>query len=103
MGTLLHSCAEVHEPIELSFGLVSGVGQALMYSMEVHVAQGERVDFGVVSHHWPYGFNILILKRNVFDSCMKSLHYFRMHNMSLEYTLHWLFEDSQVQDRRGGL
>jgi len=26
MGTLLHSCVEVHEPIELSFGMVSGVG-----------------------------------------------------------------------------
>jgi len=25
-GNLLHSCAEVHEPIELSFGLVSGMG-----------------------------------------------------------------------------
>jgi len=26
MGNLLHSCAKVHEPIELSFGVVSGVG-----------------------------------------------------------------------------
>ena len=26
MGTLLHSCVEVHEKIELSFGLLSGVG-----------------------------------------------------------------------------
>jgi len=26
MGTLLHSCVEVREPIELSFGVVSGVG-----------------------------------------------------------------------------
>jgi len=25
MGPLLHSCAEVREPIELSFGMVSGV------------------------------------------------------------------------------
>jgi len=26
MGTLLHSCADVHTAIELSFGMVSGVG-----------------------------------------------------------------------------
>ena len=25
MGTLIHSCAEFHEPIELSFEVVSGV------------------------------------------------------------------------------
>jgi len=34
MGTLLRSCAEVHEPIELSFGVVSGVGQG------IHVLDG---------------------------------------------------------------
>jgi len=27
MGTLLHSCANVHKPIELSFGVVSRVGR----------------------------------------------------------------------------
>jgi len=30
-GTLLHSCAEVREPIELSFGVVSGLGPGIMY------------------------------------------------------------------------
>jgi len=29
MGTLLHSCVEVHEPINLSFGMVSGVGPGI--------------------------------------------------------------------------
>jgi len=29
MGTLLHSCAEVREPIELSFGVVSGIGSGI--------------------------------------------------------------------------
>jgi len=29
MGTLLHSCAEVLEPIELSFGVVCGVGPGI--------------------------------------------------------------------------
>ena len=29
MGTLLHSCVEVHEPIELSFGVVNGISQRM--------------------------------------------------------------------------
>jgi len=29
MDNLLHSCVEVHEPIELSFGVVSGVGPGI--------------------------------------------------------------------------
>jgi len=29
MGTLLHSCTEVREPIDLSFGVVSGVSQGI--------------------------------------------------------------------------
>jgi len=29
MGTLLCSCVEVHEPIELSFGIVSGVSRVI--------------------------------------------------------------------------
>ena len=29
MGTLLHSCEEVHEPIELLFGMVSGIGSGI--------------------------------------------------------------------------
>jgi len=40
--------------------------------MGIHVAQGEGVDFGVACPHWPSGFNGLIFKRNVFDSCVKS-------------------------------
>jgi len=48
MGTLLRSCVVVHEPIELSFGVVSGVG------LDIHVldgcphAQGE----GRFLSHW---------------------------------------------------
>jgi len=30
-GVLLHSCVEVCEPIDLSFGVVSGWARALMY------------------------------------------------------------------------
>ena len=66
MAPLLHSCVEVREPIKLSFGMVSGVGQALMYG--VHVVQGEGVDFAVV---WPSGFNGQIFERNVFELCVK--------------------------------
>jgi len=32
-GTLLCSCAEMREPIELSFAMVSGLDQALVHSM----------------------------------------------------------------------
>jgi len=28
-GNLLHTCAEVHEPVKLSFGVVSGVGPGI--------------------------------------------------------------------------
>jgi len=44
---LLHSCVEAREPIELSFGVVSGWAQALMYGMGSTCLKG-RVDFGVV-------------------------------------------------------
>jgi len=46
-GMLLRSCAEVREPIQLSFGMVSGVGQALLYGMEDHVAQAEGCILGL--------------------------------------------------------
>ena len=41
MGTLLRSCAEVHAATELPFGMVSGVTQAFMYLLGVHVPQRE--------------------------------------------------------------
>jgi len=53
---------EVRELIKLSFGMVSGVGPALMYGMGVNVAQGEGVNFGIFCHHWPNGFIGLIFK-----------------------------------------
>jgi len=48
MGTLLRSCVEVRRAIELSFGVVSGVGPGIHVLHGVHVAQGEGMDFGVV-------------------------------------------------------
>jgi len=43
----LRSCAEVREPIELSFGWWVGSAQALMYQIEVHVAQGKGWIWGL--------------------------------------------------------
>jgi len=48
MEILLRSCTEVREPIELSFGMVSGVGPGIMYGMGVRVPQGEGAVSGVV-------------------------------------------------------
>jgi len=47
MRPLLHSCVEVHEPIELSFGEVSGVGPGIDVWTGVHVAQGRGVVLGL--------------------------------------------------------
>jgi len=40
-----------------------------MYGMGPRGSMG-RMDFGVLCPHWPNGFNGLIFKRNVFDSCV---------------------------------
>jgi len=71
MGTLLHSCTELCEPIELLFGVVSGVGPSIYVLDGVHVPQVEGVDFGICLH-WPNGLNGVVFNRNVFDSCIKS-------------------------------
>ena len=64
-----------------------GPGTDILY--EFHVAQGDRVDFEVVCPHWLIGFNGLILKRNVFDSCVESCQYFHMHNI-YRWNLHFI-------------
>ena len=51
MGTLLHSCAEVCEPIELSLGVVSGVGGG-----SPHMPRGKG-SFGVCHLHCFGGMN----------------------------------------------
>ena len=54
MGHLLRSCVEVHEPMELSFGMVSGVGPGIHVLDGVHMPQGE----GAVSRiGLPIGLN----------------------------------------------
>ena len=49
-------CIVVSKCMNRYFAVVSGVTQAVMYRMGVHVAQGEVVDFGVVWPNWPSGF-----------------------------------------------
>jgi len=53
MGSLLRSCAEVREPIELSFGVVSGVGPGLHVLDGVHVPPKERRCFEAFSAFAP--------------------------------------------------
>ena len=53
MGPLLHSCAKDCEPIELSFGMVSGVGPGIDVRNGVHVPQGKGEFWGCL----PNGFN----------------------------------------------
>jgi len=52
MGPLLRSCVEVREPIELSFGVVSGVGPGIDVWNGGQPGSREWVDFGVVCLHW---------------------------------------------------
>jgi len=49
---LLHSCVKVREPIELSFGVVSGVGIGVL-DWGRHAARGRAVSWGFS----PIGFN----------------------------------------------
>ena len=54
MGTLLRSCAKVCEPIELMFGVVSGVGFGICVLHEVQVPQGKEQFPGIFA---PIGLN----------------------------------------------
>jgi len=48
-GDLLRRCVEVRIAIELSFGVVSGVGPGIHVPDEVYISQGEWAVSGVVS------------------------------------------------------
>jgi len=72
MGTLLLSCVEMREPIELLLGELSGVG------LGIHVIDGgSRASMGR-GGFWgrlpplAQWFQWHFCNRNVFDSCMKS-------------------------------
>jgi len=51
--TLLHSSAELCEPIELSFGMVSGVSPCIRVLDGVHVPQKEGAVLGIFRHLRP--------------------------------------------------
>ena len=52
MGSLLHSCAEVCKPMELSFGVMSGVGPGIGVLDGVDVLQREGAVSWGFSPHW---------------------------------------------------
>jgi len=56
MGTLLLSCAEVHEPIGLSFGTVSGVSPGIHVLDGIHMPQVEGAVFGDLLTFVPHWF-----------------------------------------------
>jgi len=49
MRTLLRRCVEMRRAIELSFGVVSGVGTGIHALDGVHVPQGEGAVSGIIS------------------------------------------------------
>jgi len=54
---LLCSCAEVREPIELSFGMVSGVGPGIHVLDGGSCAPKEGAVLGIFRHLHPIGLN----------------------------------------------
>jgi len=98
MGTLLHRCVELRKAIELSFGVVNGVGPG------IHVLDGSprvsrrRVCFWhglwhfLASRHALVSIGVMTL-RNAFDSCMKSWQYFCTHGRPLNSVSHSLSYD----------
>jgi len=56
MGNLLRSCAEMREPIEMSFGLVSGSGSGIDVLDGVHMPPKEGAVLGIFRHLCPHWF-----------------------------------------------
>jgi len=77
MGILLHRCVEVHIAIELSFGVVGGVGSGIHVLDGSPRASRERVCFWHGFWHFSANKHALVsvgvmTLRNAFDSCVKS-------------------------------
>jgi len=73
MGTLLHNCAEVCEPIELLFGMVGGIGLSIHALDGGSCAPKGRAVLGIFRHLHPIGLNGQNeVFSNVFNSYVKS-------------------------------
>jgi len=71
MGTLLHSYAKVREAIEVSFDVVSGIGQGIVVLDGVHIPQGEGEVLGVFLSIALNGILEFILKRMCLTCALK--------------------------------
>jgi len=90
-GTLLHSCVEVREPIELSFGVMSGVSLCIRVLDGIQVPQREGKFW---SFSPPLASMAYFSHRNVFDLCVKTGQYLHTDNGSLESAFHWCSKDT---------
>ena len=74
MGPLLHSCVEMREPIELSFGVVSRVGLGPGIGVRNRGPRGSRGKGWILGLFAPLTqlFQSPIFERNLFDLCVKS-------------------------------
>jgi len=103
MRNLLRSCVEVRTAIELSFGVVSGVGPGIHVLDGVHVPQGEWAVSSMISGIFrhlrglrPFRLNgrndVLFVDKCIQLVCEK-LTIFRTVNISSESMFHWLSDD----------
>ena len=83
MGTLLHSCVEVCEPIELSLRVVSVVGRGVGVLNRLQMPQGE---WGFRSH----GLNGVFFEQKCTRLVREKLTMFPYGNKLLETPVHWL-------------
>jgi len=91
-GGVMHSYAEVHEPIELCWW---GRPRRVLYrGSHIRKGRGCLGDFSAFTRSLVWiGRKSYFLHRNVFDSYVKSWQYFRTDKISLESMFYWLCED----------
>jgi len=92
MGTLSRSCAKVHEPIELSFGVMSGFCQGTGHRC-IRWGSTPQREGEVLGFYAPIGLNGRWRFEWIRLVCEK-FKYFHMDNVSLQTSVHWLSEDA---------
>jgi len=111
MGTLLRRCVEVRRAIELSFGVVSGVGQGIHVLDGCPRASRERGcfwhgfwRFAKIRLHWfQWRHGVLIMVLIDFRLVCEQLTIFPYAEYIVEFSVRVAFLwYSQVQDRSGG-